>query len=185
MAEIAEKGEIDMPTATLAEPGTTRWTAADLVEAIQKNPLTLAERAALVRAIRDSIPDLLHPDPSLVGKMRSAARLSNQFIDSAATGLENSELWQKSADATPEEIRLHLSRSADLQPLLEEAKALDAVMQFNASYHHYVAASKSRVAYNVGRRLGGDEGKSLKPHLDIIKEQIPKTWRRKPKAPAQ
>jgi hypothetical protein len=174
-----------MPTATLAEPGTTRWTAADLVEAIQKNPLTLAERAALVRAIRDSIPDLLHPDPSLAGKMRSAARLSNQFIDSAATGLENSELWQKSADATPDEIRLHLSRSADLQPLLEEAKALDAVMQFNTSYHHYVAASKSRVAYNVGRRLGGDEGKSLKPHLDIIKEQIPKTWRRKPKAPAQ
>lgn len=174
-----------MATTTLAEPGTTRWTAADLVAAIQTTPLTLAERAALVRAIRDSVPDLLHPDPSLFGKIRSGARMPAHFIESAATGLENSELWQKSADATPEEIRLHLNRSAELQPLLEEAKALNAVMQFNTSYHHYVAASKSRDAYNVGRRLGGNEGKSIKPQLDIIKAQIPKTWRRKPKAPAQ
>lgn len=169
-----------------AEPETTRWTAADLAEAINATSLTFAERATLVRAIRDSIPDLLHPDPSLLGRMRSAGRLSARFIDSAATGLENSELWQKSADATPEEIRQHLNRSADLLPLTEEAKALNAVMQYNTSYHHYVAATKSRVAYSVGRRLGGDEGKSLKPHLDIIKEQIPKTWRRKPKpAPTQ
>jgi hypothetical protein len=171
-----------------AEPETPRWTAADLAQAIQATSLTSAERATLVRAIRDSVPDLLHPDPSLSGKMRSAARLSAHFIDSAATGLENSELWQKSADATPEEIRQHLSRAADLTPLAEEAKALNAVMQFNTSYHHYIAATKSRVAYNVGRRLGGDEGRSLKPHLDIIKDQIPKTWRRKPKptpTPAQ
>ena len=66
---------------------------------------------------------------------------------------------------------------------MEEAKALNAVMHFNTSYHHYVAATKSRVAYNVGRRLGGDEGKSLKTHLDIIQEQSPKTGRRKPKTP--
>ena len=59
------------------------------------------------------------------------------------------------------------------------------MVQFNTSYHHFVAATQSRVAYHVGRRLGGDEGKSLKPHLDIIQEQIPKTWHRKPKTPVQ
>ena len=173
--------------ATTMQPAaseTPRWTAADLVTAIQTTPLTLPERAKLVRAIRDSVPDLVHPDPSLAAKMRSAARLSSHYIESAATGLENSELWQKSADASPQEIRQHLNRSAELQPLAEEAKALNTVMQFNTSYHHYVAALKSRVAYNVGRRLGGDEGKSLKPHLDIIKAQSPKTGRRKPKTPA-
>jgi hypothetical protein len=172
-----------MTVKTLTEPQTTAWTAADLVEGISKTPLTLAELAMLVRTIRDSIPDLLPPDPALATRMRSAARLSPRFIDSAANGLENSELWQKSADATPGTIRQHLNRSLELQPLLEETKALDAVVQFNTSYHHYVAATQSRVAYHVGRRLGGDEGKSLKPHLDIIQEQIPKTWHRKPKTP--
>src|ERR1041385_7956037 len=139
-----------MTIATLTEPGTTAWTAADLVEAIHKTPLTLAEFAMLVRTIRDSIPDLLPPDPALATRMRSAARLSP---------------------------------GREPRPLLEETKALDAVVQFNTSYPHYVAATQSRVAYHVGRRLGGDEGQTLKPHLDIIQEQIPKTWHRKPKTP--
>src|SRR6185436_20452205 len=60
------KGETDMATPTQpAAPETPRWTAADLVAAIRATSLTFAERAELVRTIRDSTPDLLHPDPSL------------------------------------------------------------------------------------------------------------------------
>lgn len=167
-----------------AEGGTPQFTAADLVAAVQTTPLTMLERAELLRAIRGSVSGLLQPDVSLSGKLRAAARLPVRFVEYAATGLENSDIWQKAAEAAPQEMRDALSRASDLQPLAEEAKALDALLQFNSRYNHWVAATKARDAYRVGRKIPGETAGTLKPHLDAMKEQLPKPRRKAKTSPS-
>lgn len=87
---------------------------------------------------------------------------------------ETSPVWQDSADAKPDELRQNLDRANELRLLAEQADALNTLVQFNTDYHHFVAADKARVAYNVGNRLGGNEGKAITPHLKIARESLPK-----------
>jgi len=103
-------------------------------------------------------------------------------VHSTATGLETSALWQESADATPEELPQNLERETELRTLAEQANALNALLQFNTAYHHFVAVNKARVAYGVGARLGGKEGRAITPHLKIAKESLPKTRHKTTKA---
>lgn len=136
--------------------------------------MTAAEYADLILAVRESIPNLLPPDKTIKKRINWAQRLSPRFVQSMATGLETSPIWQASADAKPEELRENLERANELQPLAEQANALNSLVQFNTDYHHFVAADKARVAYNVGSRLGGKEGKAITPHLKIARESLPK-----------
>jgi hypothetical protein len=121
--------------------------------------MRVTEFADLILAIRESIPDLLPPDKTIKKRINWARRLSPRFVQSMATGLETSPVWQASADAKPDELRQNLDRSNELRPLAEQADALNTLVQFNTDSHHFVAADKARVAYNVGNRLGGKEGK--------------------------
>ena len=163
------------PARRIAQAEAPQWKPADIVAAVRATPMTVADYADVLLAIRESIPDLNPPDKSLATKIRWAARLSPRFVQSMATGLETSALWQKSADATPEELTRNLERESELRPLAEQANALNALLQFNTAYHHFVAVDKARVAYGVGARLGGNEGKAITPHLKIAKESLPKT----------
>src|SRR2546430_14401824 len=100
--------------------------------------MPVANHADVPNPTRESFPDLNPPDKSLATKIRWAARLSPRFVQSMATGLETSALWQKSADATPEELTQNLERETELRPLAEQASALNALLQFNTAYHHFV-----------------------------------------------
>src|SRR2546423_15117971 len=158
-------------TATAETP---QWTTADIVAAVRATPMTLAEYADLILALRESIPNLLPPDNSIKKRINWAQRLSPRFIQSVATGLETSPVWQVSADAKPDELRQNIDRANELRPLAEQADALNTLVKFNTDYHHFVAADKARVAYNVGHKLGGNEGKAITPHLQIARESLPK-----------
>ena len=151
-----------------------QWNPADLVAAVRATPMTVAEYADLILAVRESIPDLLPPDAAIKKRINWAQRLSPRFVQSMATGLETSPVWQASADAKPDELRQNIDRANELRPLAEQADALNTLVQFNTDYHHFVAADKARVAYNVGNRLGGNEGKAITPHLKIARESLPK-----------
>jgi hypothetical protein len=153
---------------------TLQSTPADIVAAVRATPMTAAEYAELILAVRESIPNLLPPDKTIKKKMNWAQRLSPRFVQSMATGLETSPVWQASADAKPDELRQNLDRESELRPLAEQADALNTLVQFNTDYHHFVAADKARVAYNVGSRLGGKEGKAITPHLNIARESLPR-----------
>jgi hypothetical protein len=155
-------------------PETPQWTSADIVAAVRATPMAPAEYADLILALRESIPNLLPPDKAIKKKINWAQRLSPRFVQSMATGLETSPVWQASADAKPDELRANLDRSSELRPLAEQADALNAIVQFNTDYHHFVAADKARIAYNVGSRLGGNEGKTIAAHLKIAREWLPK-----------
>jgi hypothetical protein len=166
-------------TTTLTSPSenptqATQWTPADVVAAVRTTPMTAAQYADVILAIRESIPNLLPIDKTLKKRMSWAQRLSPRFVQSMATGLETSAVWQASADATPLELRQNLERSDELRPLAEQADALNTVVQFTTDYHHFVAADKARVAFNVGHKLGGKEGKMIAPHLSIARESLPK-----------
>jgi hypothetical protein len=165
-------------TTTLTSPSettqATQWTPADVVAAVRATPMTAAQYADVILAVRESIPNLLPLDKILRKRMNWAQRLSPRFVQSMATGLETSAVWQASADATPDELRQNMERSNELRPLAEQADALNAVVQFTTDYHHFVAADKARVAFNVGHKLGGKEGRVIAPHLSIARESLPK-----------
>ena len=166
-----------MKTTLTNSPETTQpaqWTPADVVAAVRATPMTAAQYADVILAIRESIPNLLPLDKVLRKRMNWAQRLSPRFVQSMATGLDTSAVWQASADATPAELRQNLERSDELRPLAEQADALNTVVQFTTDYHHFVAADKARVAFNVGHKLGGKEGKVIAPHLNIARESLPK-----------
>ena len=99
-------------------------------------------------------------------------------------------LWPASKRRRSGKIRRRHARGADAElgardqaPLLaEQANALNALLQFNTAYHHFVAVDKARVAYGVGARLGGNEGKAITPHLKIAKESLPKVRHKTTKA---
>jgi len=59
-------------------------------------------------------------------------------------------------------------------PLDQQVHALNTVEKFNTDYHQFGAADKAGVAYNVGHKLGGNEGKAITPHLQIARESLPK-----------
>ena len=165
-------------TSTVISPSETtqapQWTAADIVKAVRGTAMTPAEYAEVLLAVRESIPNLLPLDKTNRKRMNWAQRLSPRFVSSIATGLETSGVWQASADATPDELRRNIDRANELRPLAEQADALNTVLQFTTDYHHYVAADKARVAFNVGHRLGGKEGKVIAPHLNIARDSLPK-----------
>jgi hypothetical protein len=161
---------IDTPETTQA----TQWTPADVVAAVRATPMTAAQYADVILAVRESIPNLLPIDKALRKRINWAQRLSPRFVQSMATGLETSPVWQASADATPDELRQNMERSNELRPLAEQADALNTVVQFTTDYHHFVAADKARVAFNVGHKLGGKEGKLITPHLNMARESLPK-----------
>lgn len=153
---------------------TPQWQPSDIAAAVRATPMTAAEYADLILAVRESIPNLLPPDKSIRKRLNWALRLSPRFVQSIATGLDTSTVWQASADANPGELREHLGRADELRPLAEQADALNSLVQFNTDYHHFVAADKARVAYNVGSRLGGNEGKSITAHLQIARTSLPR-----------
>jgi hypothetical protein len=162
---------------TNPQPAETQLTPAAIIAAVRSTPMSVAEYAELILAVRESIPDLRPPDKSLLRRMSWAARLSPRFVQSVANGLESSSVWQASADATPDELHRNLDRSSELRPLAEQAQALDALVQFNTNFHHFVAADKARIAYAVGAKLGGNEGKAIGPHLKIARDALPKVRR--------
>lgn len=166
-------------TATTEAP---QWKPSDLIEAVRGTPMTSADYAELILAIKQAIPNLEPPDQSLNTKLNWARRVSSNFVHSVATGLDGSTIWQQSAEADPEEMRQHLRRAEELRPIAEQSDALNALVQFNMRFHHFAAVDKARTAYNVGTRLGGKEGKAISPNLKIAKEAAPKTRHKTTKA---
>jgi len=162
-------------------PETSQWKPSDLIEAVKTTPMTSAEYAELILAIKQSIPGLEPPDKALRTKLSWAQRVSPVFVNSVATGLDGSTIWQQSAEANPEEMRRHIARAEELRPIAEQSDALNTLVQFNMKYHHFTAVDTARTAYNVGAHLGGKEGKAISPNLKIAKDAAPKT-RHKTKA---
>lgn len=155
---------------------------AEILEAIRSTPLSAAERAALLRAIRETIPNLTLPNSSLQHEMRSAARISRRFCEFTANALAESALWQEVSATSPAEIRSHLQQAAELQSLVEEATAFQSVVDFGARHHHYLATRKARDAYRIAKELHRTGKHELTSHIRILKDELPKTWRRKRKA---
>ena len=169
-------------TTQTATTETPQRKPSDLIEAVRGTPLTSADYAELILAIKQSIPRLDPPDKSLHTRLTWARRVSPTFVHSVATGLDGSPIWQQSAEADPEEMRQHLTRAEELRPIAEQSDALNALLQFNMRYHHFAAVDKARTAYNVGRHLGGKEGKVITPNLKIAKVSAPKTRHKTTKA---
>lgn len=150
-------------------------TAAAVIEQFRAvaHTLTPAQLVAVVRIVRESIPDLVPPDtdPRLLARIRVARATRPQVVDSMANAMEPWARWQQSADTTPGELR-HLRSFEEYRALYEELGSFTKQLLFNLNLRHYEAVRKVRVAYRNGRNLAGTEGLTIQPHLDAIAPNI-------------
>ncbi|HEY0158124.1 MAG TPA: hypothetical protein VGF28_12640 [Thermoanaerobaculia bacterium] len=147
--------------------GPTAAAAIEILRAVT-HTLTPAERLAIVRIVRDGM-EMVPPDTDerLRARISVARTVSPQVIDSIATAIEPSPVWQQSAHTNPEELhRLRLFE--EHRPLFEELGAFTKILGYNLAFHHYTAIAKSRDAYRTGRNLRGPDGLAAQVHLDAV-----------------
>ncbi len=157
-------------------------TVASLIDYVRTTDLSSVERAAILRALRETVRDLVPPDPSLNARLRTARAVRPLFVESTINGIAASTVWQQSAAVTPDELRTHLTFETN-RPFIEELQASNHILDYNLRYHHWAAVEKSRTAYHAGKTLGGAEGHLVKPHLQIMAGWLPKSQRRTPRFP--
>lgn len=164
----------------------TTLSAVEIMEGIRKADLTIADRVAIIRTLRDSTPGLVNVDPRLLSRIRAAQSVGTEYIDTTVNALENSEVWQQSASTSPKELRTHLNFQDEHRPLQDEIQAYADILKYNVRYHHWIGVEKSRTAFNVGKAMTGEIGISIRPHLTIIAAARPAVGpkRRKPAEPA-
>jgi hypothetical protein len=170
-----------MTTDSTAPTNPVTTAAAGIVTTIRTTALTPADRVEILRALRETMPGVVPPDPLQQSRMRVAAGLPRQFIDAAISGLTASSLWEQSASTTAAEVAAH--RDFDEQrPVFDELKTYEHILGYSLGFHHWQATLKSRAAYRVGKTLGGDTGLVLQPHIAIMAASLPNR-RRKTKPP--
>jgi hypothetical protein len=172
-----------MTTNTSTPTNATALSPADIVTAIRATALAPADRVEILRALRETMPDIVPPDPVQKTRIRVAAGVPRPFIDAAINGLTASNVWEQSTAATAVEVAAH--RDFDQQrPVYDELKTYWDILGYSLRYHHWQATVESRTAYRVGKQLGGDEGLVLQPHIEIMAATLPRNNRRsKPKTP--
>ncbi len=152
-------------------------TPADIVAAIRATTLTPADRVEILRALRETMPDLVPPDPSQKKRIRAAKGVPRPFVDAAINGLTASEVWTQSAATTSGEMEAHRDFEGQ-RPVFDELKTYTDILEYGLNYHHWQATAKARTVYKVGKQLGGDEGLVLKPHVDIMASTLPRRSRK-------
>ncbi|HEX7679446.1 MAG TPA: hypothetical protein VF713_15045 [Thermoanaerobaculia bacterium] len=157
-------------------------TPADIVTTIRATALAPADRVEILRALRETMPDIVPPDPQQKTRITFAKGVPRQFVDAAINGLTASDVWQQSAATTSAEVGAHRDFE-EQRPVYDELKTFSDILRYSLNYHHWQATKKSRAAYRVGKQLGGDGGLVLQPHIDIMAATLPKRSR-KPKPPA-
>ncbi len=152
-------------------------TAADIVAAIRATTLAPADRVEILRALRETMPDMVPPDPLQKGRIRVAKGVSQQFVDAAINGLTSSEVWAQSAATTSAEMQAHRDFE-EQRPVFDELKTYIDILGYGLSYHHWQGIAKARRVYKVGKQLGGDEGLVLQPHIEIMASTLPRRSRK-------
>src|ERR1019366_4226355 len=141
-------------------------TPADIVAAIRATTLAPADRVEILRALRETMPDLVPPDPLQKDRIRVAKAVPRQFIEAAINGLTASDVWRQSAATSSDDMEAHRDFEAQ-RPVFDELKTYVDLLDYSLDYHHWQATTKARRVYKVGKQLGGDEGLVLQPHIDI------------------
>jgi hypothetical protein len=159
----------------------TSLTIAAVTDWIRTAELSVDDRVSIIRALRDSTPDLVPVDNRLTGRIRAAQSIDPKYIDTTIVALENSGVWQQFASATPKELRLHRSFGDTNRSLTEEIGAYSDILQYSERYHHFVGVDKSRDAYKAGLQMSGEARLSIQPHLANIAEARPVVGRRRRK----
>jgi hypothetical protein len=152
-----------------------------VVDWIRTAALSVDDRVAVVRALRDSTPDLVAVDPRLTGRIRAAQAIDPKYVDTTIIALENSGVWQQFASTDPKQLRHHRNVTENNRPLTEEVTAYGDILKYTERYHHFVGVDKSREAYKAGKQMSGDARLSIQPHLASIAESAPNTRRRRRK----
>jgi hypothetical protein len=174
-----------MTTESSTPTNAAELTPADIVTTIRATALAPADRVEILRALRETMPDIVPPDPLEKSRIRVAAGLPRQFVDAAVNGLSASDVWQASAATTATEIVAHRDFE-EQRAVFDELKTFSDILRYSLNYHHWQATKKSRAAYRVGKQLGGDRGAVLQPHIEIMAATLPqKKARRKPKKSAE
>jgi hypothetical protein len=155
-------------------------TAAEIIDLIHNSELSIEDRVEIVRALRNSTPDLVVPERRMKGRIDSAQGVRPEFVDSAILGLTSSAIWQQSASTSPKELRVQLDKSAAHRLLCEEARALAEIADYNSRYHHFLAIEKARAARRVGLEITGDAAILVQPHLEIMASSRPARRRIRP-----
>lgn len=160
-------------------------TVEEIIGLILKAELSIEDRVAIVRAVRNTIPDLVAPSPRLKARIDTAQGVRPEYVDFTMTGLANSELWQQSASTTPKQIRFHRNTAAEYRLLFEEAQAFADILKHNFRYQYFLAVDLSRTAHRVGKELTGEVAVLVKPHLEIMADARPSNGRRRVKPTTQ
>lgn len=154
-------------------------TATEIIDLINNSELSIEDRVAIVRALRNTIPNLVVPERRLKTRVDAAQAIRPEYVEAAITALENSELWQQSASSTPKDIRFHRTATEELRPLIEETQAFLNLLNYTARYHHLLAVDMARAAHRVGKEITGEAAVLVKPHLDIMTNARPSNGRRR------
>ena len=173
-----------MATNTSGPTNAVVVTPADIVTAIRATALAPADRVEILRALRETMPDVVPPDPQQKPRIRFAAGMPRQFVDAAINGLSASTVWEQSAATTAAEVTAHRDFE-EQRAVFDELKTYTGILDYSLRYHHWQATLKSRTAYRVGKTLGGDAGLVLQPHIEIMAGTLPRNKRKSKTPPAQ
>jgi hypothetical protein len=152
-------------------------TPADIVSAIRATALAPADRVEILRALRETMPDVVPPDPQQKPRIRFAVGMPRQFVDAAISGLTASTVWEQSAATSAAEIAAHRDFE-EQRPVFDELQTYTSILDYSLRYHHWQATLKSRTAYRAGKALGGDTGLVLRSHIEIMAATLPRNNRR-------
>jgi hypothetical protein len=163
--------------ATNTNPTNAASTPEEIVAAIRATALAPADRVEILRALRETMPGIVPPDPSQLGRIRVAKGVPRPFVDAAINGLTASGVWEQSAATTSTEVSTH-HNFEEQRPVFDEVTTFSDILRYSLNYHHWQATAKARRVYKVGKQLGGDEGLVLQPHIDIMAAALPKRSRK-------
>ena len=140
----------------------------DILETLKTAVLSVADRIAIVRALRDGTPDLVAEDPRIRGRVNAAQAIDAEYAESTVVALENSVAWQRSIDLTPKALNRYLELSTENRPLCEEVTAYAKLLKYNMDYYHFVAIDNARIAHKAAMVIRGEDTKSIQTHLPIL-----------------
>src|SRR5688500_18881798 len=101
-----------------------------VVEWIRTAGLSVADRVAIVRALRASTPDSVAVEPRLTGRIRAGQAIDPKYVDSTIIALENSGVWPEFASTDPKELRHHRSVGDNNRSLTEEVTAYGDILKY-------------------------------------------------------
>lgn len=104
-----------------------------------------------LRALREQIPEYEPAPAAMPYLIRNRAAMPTEFLDTAASVLDGSELIRNAAPISADRIRENIAFAAAFEAVAEEAEALARAVRFVQARRRAEAAAAAMIVYDVAK----------------------------------